>query len=130
MKTIPQFKAVLELERAEFILARRNLQNRPNDPRAQQVQQARMVRGRTLPNGNGEAILDSAALEREANRISDAYILAHKEEIVPEPVPEPTPEPARTTPITSPPAPISWKVFGACRPRTVNRWRRSSTWSA
>lgn len=30
MKTIPQFKAVLELERAEFILARRNLQNRQN----------------------------------------------------------------------------------------------------
>jgi hypothetical protein len=120
-KTIPQFKAALELSRVEFILARRDdlqlltsraldslmqiLENPKSSP-AVLFKTARMILERNkssqpgwcvaepYPNGDGEAIFDSAALEREANRISDAYILAHEEEIAPEPVPEPTPEPA------------------------------------
>jgi hypothetical protein len=121
IRTIPQFKAALDLSRAEFVIARRDdlqlldatalgalmqiLQNPKSSPSVM-YKTVKMILERNksksgwcmeepCPFGDGEAILNSAALDRATIRVPEEYILNHEEETVPEPAPETAPQPAQ-----------------------------------
>ncbi len=121
IRTIPQFKAAVELSRAEFVIARRDdlqlldatalaallqiLQNPKSSPSVM-CKTVKMILERNkskigwcmeepCPFGDGEAILNSAGLDRATTCVPEEYILNHEEEIVAEPVPETAPEPAQ-----------------------------------
>ncbi len=115
MQTLPQFAAELEHQRAEFVLARRDelhlLETRAlsslakilDDPHASSAllfKAAKLVLERNqskcawsivepYPTFRGKPFLDSATLEREANRVPDSYLSCNQDKIEPENAHEP-----------------------------------------